>query len=322
VVTNLELLRKLMMDWVAQDREHEPVAELPTVDFQHRNTLDAIDSTEVDSSLLHSQQTDRYMQLQPLHPLEEDQGSLRRSRRRQRPGADQNQQLLSLLPIRSNSETSVQSRTTDNDRHHFTDDLSLPRSASGNDCFVSGSYAVTASGDSFDRRGRQLQRLLQQRSLLSFSGRSSSSRSGVMLDSLNLTTRSKSYSGGRLSPSEWQQQQQQLNDGRSSSILLPLPFLVQQSVGLSDVVYATVSALHLGKFRFKGSGDFQMVHVQDTSLEGREFAAEPPKGKGERMDQQLSGPVKDLPNVQLRLPAALVAARRTFLLSRDIAKVW
>jgi len=300
IVTSLELLRKLTMDWIAQDREQEPAAQLPAVDFQHRNTPDAVDSAVLDNSLLHSQQADKLMQLQPLHPLETDQSSLRRARRRQQSASEQNQQLLALLPMRSNSETSAHSRSrrTTAGITLQTTSICLGRQQAMTVSSAAARQsrpAVTAlTGGGGSCSGCCSSGLCLHMAAASAAAADRASCS----DSLGLTTRSKSYSGGRLLPSEWQQQQQ-FNEGSStSSILPPLPFLMQRQrsafVGPSEAVYAVVSALHLGKFRFKGSGEFQMVNVLDSSLEGREFAADPPRGKGERVDQLLIGPCEGL----------------------------
>jgi hypothetical protein len=68
-------------------------------------------------------------------------------------------------------------------------------------------------------------------------------------------------------------------------------------------------ALHLGQFRFKGSGEYEMVQLLHGALAGRTFPAEPPRGKGERLGGIVGGAVRDLPAVHLRLPAELLAAR-------------
>jgi hypothetical protein len=73
----------------------------------------------------------------------------------------------------------------------------------------------------------------------------------------------------------------------------------------------SVFALHLGAFRFKGSGEYEMVQLLHGALAGRVFPAEPPRGKGERLGGAAGGAVRDLPAVHLRLPAALVAGRHT-----------
>ncbi len=45
-------------------------------------------------------------------------------------------------------------------------------------------------------------------------------------------------------------------------------------------------AMHLGTFRFKGSGDVEMAAVSLEHLSGRQFPAEPPKGKGARVAER------------------------------------
>jgi hypothetical protein len=71
-----------------------------------------------------------------------------------------------------------------------------------------------------------------------------------------------------------------------------------------------VFALHLGQFRFKGSGEYEMVSLLHGALTGRTFPADPPRGKGERLGGQLGGAVRDLPAVHLTMPAELLAARQ------------
>jgi hypothetical protein len=71
-----------------------------------------------------------------------------------------------------------------------------------------------------------------------------------------------------------------------------------------------VFALHLGAFRFKGSGEYEMVQLLHGALAGRVFPAEPPRGKGERLGGAAGGAVRDLPAVHLRLPVALLAERQ------------
>jgi hypothetical protein len=101
---------------------------------------------------------------------------------------------------------------------------------------------------------------------------------------------------------------------------LPLALQQQQSIGGSGLarysVGDAVSALHLGKFVFKGSGEFDMVQLLQAALFGRAevFPADPPPGgKGERMaGQQAVGGVRDLPDVRLPVSAAVMAARQAF----------
>jgi hypothetical protein len=73
--------------------------------------------------------------------------------------------------------------------------------------------------------------------------------------------------------------------------------------------------MHLGTFVFKGSGEFQMVHVLHASLAKRHFPADPPKGKGQRL-VATSGELEGLAEVSLQLPQCLLAARRMFLLGQ------
>uniref|UniRef100_A0A383VLE1 Guanylate cyclase domain-containing protein n=1 Tax=Tetradesmus obliquus TaxID=3088 RepID=A0A383VLE1_TETOB len=72
-----------------------------------------------------------------------------------------------------------------------------------------------------------------------------------------------------------------------------------------------VLALHLGQFRFKGSGEYDMVSLLHGALAGRTYPAEPPRGKGERLPGGVSPvvAVRDLPAVALRPPPELLAAR-------------
>ncbi|WIA21067.1 hypothetical protein OEZ85_005388 [Tetradesmus obliquus] len=72
-----------------------------------------------------------------------------------------------------------------------------------------------------------------------------------------------------------------------------------------------VLALHLGQFRFKGSGEYDMVSLLHGALAGRAFPVEPPRGKGERLPGGVSPgvAVRDLPAVALRPPLELLAAR-------------
>jgi hypothetical protein len=70
-----------------------------------------------------------------------------------------------------------------------------------------------------------------------------------------------------------------------------------------------VFALHLGQFRFKGSGEWEMVTLLHGALAARTFPCEPPRGKGARLGGAAGGAVRDLPAVHLRLPPALLAAR-------------
>jgi hypothetical protein len=81
------------------------------------------------------------------------------------------------------------------------------------------------------------------------------------------------------------------------------------AVATEPTVLDSVFALHLGQFRFKGSGEYEMVQLLHGALAGRTFPAEPPRGKGERLGGIVGGAVRDLPAVHLRLPAELLAAR-------------
>jgi hypothetical protein len=100
---------------------------------------------------------------------------------------------------------------------------------------------------------------------------------------------------------------------------LPLALQQQQSIGGSGLGrYSfgdSVSALHLGKFVFKGSGEFDMVQLLQAALFGRAevFPADPPGGKGERVaGPHAVGGVRDLPDVRLPASAAVMAARQAF----------
>jgi hypothetical protein len=100
---------------------------------------------------------------------------------------------------------------------------------------------------------------------------------------------------------------------------LPLALQQQQSIGGSGHAHYSigdsVSALHLGKFVFKGSGEFDMVHLLQAALFGRAevFPEHPPGGKGERVaGPRAVGGVRDLPDVRLRVSAATMAARQAF----------
>jgi hypothetical protein len=68
-----------------------------------------------------------------------------------------------------------------------------------------------------------------------------------------------------------------------------------------------VWASHLGSFSFKGSGTYDMVHIVSDGLAGRAFPYQPPRGKGARLEVA-TGRVEGLPDVQLVVPGALVAA--------------
>lgn len=84
-------------------------------------------------------------------------------------------------------------------------------------------------------------------------------------------------------------------------------------------VFEAVTASHLGSFTFKGSGVFEMVNLQHAELLSRQFVQELPKGKGMRLSVA-SGPVTDLPHVQLHIPARLLAARQALPAYADVER--
>ncbi|KAF6263274.1 hypothetical protein COO60DRAFT_1671048 [Scenedesmus sp. NREL 46B-D3] len=84
----------------------------------------------------------------------------------------------------------------------------------------------------------------------------------------------------------------------------------------------SVFAVHLGQFRFKGSGEYEMVALLHGALAGRTFPAEPPRGKGERLGGAGGGAVRDLPAVHLQLPPALLAARHGFVSQQVCDAKW
>jgi hypothetical protein len=134
---------------------------------------------------------------------------------------------------------------------------------------------------------------------------------------MGLVGRSKSYTATRSRPLV----EDQMHGDRVAAFIsgLPLALQQQQSIGGSALarysVGDAVSALHLGKFMFKGSGEFDMVQLLQAALFGRAevFPDEPPGGKGERIaGQQAGGGVRDLPDVRLPVSAAVMAARQAF----------
>jgi hypothetical protein len=79
-----------------------------------------------------------------------------------------------------------------------------------------------------------------------------------------------------------------------------------------------VTALYLGNFSFKGSGSYEMVQLLHGVLVGREFAQEAPKGKGMRLSVGY-GEVPVLPQVQLQIPARVIAARNVYAVAAGAA---
>lgn len=72
-----------------------------------------------------------------------------------------------------------------------------------------------------------------------------------------------------------------------------------------------VTASFIGTFSFKGSGVYDMVQLQHTVLLGRQFPQAAPKGKGMRL-AVASGPATGLPQVQLQIPARVLAGREAY----------
>jgi hypothetical protein len=104
--------------------------------------------------------------------------------------------------------------------------------------------------------------------------------------------------------------------GRAAAALTDLPeagITITSPDGVTAAQCETVRAMHLGTFAFKGSGEFQMVQVLHASLGKRRFPGDPPKGKGQRL-VATSGEVDGLEDVSLQMPQCLLAARRMFLL--------
>jgi LDH2 family malate/lactate/ureidoglycolate dehydrogenase len=79
-----------------------------------------------------------------------------------------------------------------------------------------------------------------------------------------------------------------------------------------------VTALYLGNFSFKGSGSYEMVQLLHGVLVGREFSQEAPKGKGMRLSVGY-GEVPVLPQVQLQIPARVIAARNVYAVAAGAA---
>jgi hypothetical protein len=84
-----------------------------------------------------------------------------------------------------------------------------------------------------------------------------------------------------------------------------------QYVAAGAFVKEPVTVSYLGSFSFKGSGSYEMVQLQHGVLVGREFPQEAPKGKGMRLSAA-SGEVSGLQQVQLQIPAHVIAARDVY----------
>lgn len=69
---------------------------------------------------------------------------------------------------------------------------------------------------------------------------------------------------------------------------------------------------HLGRFSFKGSGEYDMVQLLHTALADRTFPVEPPRGKGQRTTAVDPNLVAGMGGTRLRIPAAMAAARQAY----------
>ncbi|WIA21437.1 hypothetical protein OEZ85_000648 [Tetradesmus obliquus] len=134
---------------------------------------------------------------------------------------------------------------------------------------------------------------------------------------MGLVGRSKSYTATRSRPL----MDDHMHGDRVAAFVSGLPLALQQQHSIAGSGLARysigdcVSALHLGKFMFKGSGEFDMVQLLQAALLGRAevFPEEPPGGKGERMaGGNALGGVRDLPDVRLPVSSAVMAARQAF----------
>jgi len=295
VVTNLELIRKLFQDWVAQDREGPPLSSTPSLTAAEK---EQVLPTAADAGLgngLHqlpkgqlqrsaSSPKTSFAVSNPPGPAIAEGGILPRRARLQ-----QQQQRLSAEHLHSNPMLQLASRSRSETaaRVGFADQHVWSR------------HGLHLTLHRHNEEG----------------GSSAAVDADDEQDTLTLPPRSRSYTAAtRLSRSD----AEGVSRHQTSPFGLLQPRLRQHGVGgipqplPTPTTRDAVSALHLGTFTFKGIGECEMVQVLHADLASRVYPAEPPKGKGERVRSANTGPVQDLPQVQLQVPTALIAARQAF----------
>lgn len=320
VVTDLELLKKLMAAWAAEDRDDTAtVATDDESNLQDSPTAVPGPPAPETSAKTPEQQLKAEQQLQQP---------------RQQPGPRQRQQQLEVALPQALPQ------------HRWQRRMSLPALPPG-----STAGRDSAAGPPWDRSRQPLQAADQDpHSLLELAQRSRSETSAVRQHvTFNLPPRLEAHRSQQLA--QPQRHLHQLRGSTCSSsftygtsvavtaadLRSPLSPLVPQlsltgvgnpnragltglpeggltitsQEGVVPALCEPVHARHVGTFNFKGSGEFAMAEVLHASILRRTFPAEPPKGKGQRL-VNTTGPVKGLQAVQLQIPQCVLAARRVY----------
>uniref|UniRef100_A0A383VNF8 Guanylate cyclase domain-containing protein n=1 Tax=Tetradesmus obliquus TaxID=3088 RepID=A0A383VNF8_TETOB len=274
VVTNLELVRRLTMGWVAQQREEPHLQQQQQQQQQQTNSRSAEDGQH--HSQYHSQDggaqfdQQQQQQLQPLalrgliSPIAEGQ-MLQEAAAVQGPRSSRSQGHLRLSWARRSSDDTVL-------------DTGAGSSAAAEQALAPRSLSWSAA-----RPTARLHRAAGPR--------------GSADHAIEQVTLAAAAGDAADAAAE------QLQTAGSAAAAAAA---AAEATELDAVV-----ALHLGQFRFKGSGEYEMVSLAHGALAGRAFPVEPPRGKGERLPGGVSPgvAVRDLPAVALRPPLELLAAR-------------
>ncbi|WIA41730.1 hypothetical protein OEZ86_009073 [Tetradesmus obliquus] len=323
-VTDLPLTRKLFMQWVSQDREAPAGLGSSSSNPALHSDAPSAAAADDDTLLLPAADQQQWMPQLAVPPIAEHQPlNIERSSlssRQLRPfpahadaargsapgnGGDlaRGSPTLLLLAPRRSSETSARYRSLPLDhgwacRHGLY--LPLAPALSRQFSLQSSSRGSAAGGIGASEHS---------------SGGAAATAAAAA--GMGLVGRSKSYTATRSRPL----MDDQMHGDRVAAFVSGLPLALQQQHSIAGSGLARysvgdcVSALHLGKFMFKGSGEFDMVQLLQAALLGRAevFPEEPPGGKGERMaGGNAVGGVRDLPDVRLPVSSAVMAARQAF----------
>jgi hypothetical protein len=317
VVTDLELLRKVMAVWASQDKDNSADS---TADSNVQGGLTPIEASPRDH-LESPQQRQQQQQQQPRRSEE-----LPGQQQQAASAASFSGSEVGQLPVWSKAKRWPQLTSTAAAAAAAADSdpqgLLVPAQRSRSETYTA--RQVTFSLPPHPQRFSNLQQQQQQRAGLQFlrGGNCSSSftygarpRIAAALGSSGAAAAAADV---RVSPLQalLLSQGSLPAAGRAAATLTGLPeagVTITSPDGVAAAQCEPVRAMHLGTFVFKGSGEFQMVHVLHASLAKRQFPAEPPKGKGQRL-VTTSGEVDGLAEVSLQIPQCLLAARRMFLL--------
>jgi hypothetical protein len=318
VVTDAELLNKVMSVWAAQDKDDSADN---TADSNVQELLPPVEASPREHPL-HEQQ--QQQQQEPQHrPAEETPAQQQQCASPASVSGSEVGQLPVWFQAKRFSQLASPAAAaagSDNDPQG----LLVPAQRSRSETYIARQVTFSLPPHPQRLTNLQQQQQQQQRPGLQLRGGNCSSsftygaRPRVLAALGGSTSSAAAAADLRTSPMQalLLSQGSLPNASRGAATLTDLPeagLTITLPDGVAAAQCEPVHAMHLGTFLFKGSGEFRMVHVLHASLVKRQFPIEPPKGKGQRLVTE-SSRVEGLQDVTLQIPQCLLAARRMFLL--------